>query len=334
MIPRRAARETPESRATGAARISGHGVATTSTARARTGSPLERPRGPRRPARVTGRKMAAYRSAMRTKGARSASAVAHQPHQAGVGALRRRPRWRAGRTRPPRWPHRCGRRAARARDGQGLPRQRGLVEHRLAASTAPSTGTTSPGADDDDVAGAHAVHGHLLDGARAPPVGDRGRPGEQRGQLAPGPPARRRLERGAPGEHEGDDGGGQVLADRERGHDGEQRDDVHAHSAAPRGPARRDGQQRERDGAVRRPRRVARRRRAPRTCATAPATQRRRDEHRQATAERPGHRRSARWKRLGAERRAGPRHRVRERDVDLDDLGRGAHLGRAGRPWR
>ena len=40
MIPRRAARETPETSATGAARMSGHGVATTSTARARTGSPL------------------------------------------------------------------------------------------------------------------------------------------------------------------------------------------------------------------------------------------------------------------------------------------------------
>ena len=40
MIPRRAARETPATSATGAARIRGQGVATTSTARARTGSPL------------------------------------------------------------------------------------------------------------------------------------------------------------------------------------------------------------------------------------------------------------------------------------------------------
>ena len=40
MMPRRAARETPETSATGAARIRGQGVATTSTARARTGSPL------------------------------------------------------------------------------------------------------------------------------------------------------------------------------------------------------------------------------------------------------------------------------------------------------
>ena len=39
MTPARAARDTPETSATGAARISGHGVATTSTATARTGSP-------------------------------------------------------------------------------------------------------------------------------------------------------------------------------------------------------------------------------------------------------------------------------------------------------
>ena len=37
--PMRAARETPESRAIGAARISGQGVATTNTVSARTGSP-------------------------------------------------------------------------------------------------------------------------------------------------------------------------------------------------------------------------------------------------------------------------------------------------------
>ena len=40
ITPRRAARETPETSAIGAARISGHGVATTTTASARTGSPL------------------------------------------------------------------------------------------------------------------------------------------------------------------------------------------------------------------------------------------------------------------------------------------------------
>lgn len=36
-----AARERPETSATGTARINGHGVATTSTAKARTGSPVK-----------------------------------------------------------------------------------------------------------------------------------------------------------------------------------------------------------------------------------------------------------------------------------------------------
>ena len=40
MMPRRAAREIPATMAIGTARISGQGVATTSTARARTGSPV------------------------------------------------------------------------------------------------------------------------------------------------------------------------------------------------------------------------------------------------------------------------------------------------------
>ena len=56
--PRRAARDTPESRAMGAARMSGQGVATTSTASARTASPL-RPHAAPATTSVTGRKTAA-----------------------------------------------------------------------------------------------------------------------------------------------------------------------------------------------------------------------------------------------------------------------------------
>ena len=47
MIPRRAAREMPATTAMGTARISGHGVATTRTASARTGSPVSEPGGSR-----------------------------------------------------------------------------------------------------------------------------------------------------------------------------------------------------------------------------------------------------------------------------------------------
>jgi hypothetical protein len=71
--PARAARESPEISAIGAARISGHGVATTKTARARTEEPEAAQAAPAIAA-VTGRKKAAYRSAIRTNGARSPSA--------------------------------------------------------------------------------------------------------------------------------------------------------------------------------------------------------------------------------------------------------------------
>ena len=53
--------------------MSGHGVATTSTASARTGSPLAAQAAPAI-RRVAGRKMAAYRSASLTKGARCEAA--------------------------------------------------------------------------------------------------------------------------------------------------------------------------------------------------------------------------------------------------------------------
>ena len=56
MIPRRAAREMPATTAMGTARISGHGVATTSTASARTGSPEKSQAAPAM-TNVTGMKM-------------------------------------------------------------------------------------------------------------------------------------------------------------------------------------------------------------------------------------------------------------------------------------
>ncbi len=74
MIPRRAARETPEMIAIGVARISGQGVATTSTAKARTSSP-ETIQAAAATTTVTGRKMIAKRSASRTTGARSSWAL-------------------------------------------------------------------------------------------------------------------------------------------------------------------------------------------------------------------------------------------------------------------
>ena len=72
MTPALAARDIPEISAMGAARISGQGVATTSTARARTPSP-ESAAAAIAMTSVTGSSTAAYRSAIRRNGARAAS---------------------------------------------------------------------------------------------------------------------------------------------------------------------------------------------------------------------------------------------------------------------
>ena len=74
MIPARAARESPPTNAIGAARISGHGVATTITASHLFGSPVAAHAMPPTTSEK-GRKTAAYRSASRVNFARSLSAV-------------------------------------------------------------------------------------------------------------------------------------------------------------------------------------------------------------------------------------------------------------------
>ena len=66
--PAFAARDTPETMATGTARIRGHGVATTSTARARIGSPLHS-QAPPASTTVNARNAIANRSASRAMGA-------------------------------------------------------------------------------------------------------------------------------------------------------------------------------------------------------------------------------------------------------------------------
>ena len=66
-IPRRAAADRPETRATGAARMSGQGVATTRTATARAAPPSAH--ATPATARLSGRNHRAYRSASRTNGA-------------------------------------------------------------------------------------------------------------------------------------------------------------------------------------------------------------------------------------------------------------------------
>ena len=127
----RAARETPETIAIGAARISGQGVATTSTATARTGSPLRSPGARRSPASAAGRTPRSGRRCGR---------------RAPAGSRRRGRGGRCWRRRSRREPGRpqlegvagvggaaADGRAADVGDRQRLAGQRRLVDHRLGA---------------------------------------------------------------------------------------------------------------------------------------------------------------------------------------------------------
>ena len=100
MIPRRAALAMPDTNAIGVARIRGHGVATTSTARAARGPPvISQPAAA--VARVSGRKIAAARSATRIVGARSASADSTRRTIARIGRGSSPDGWRRCGSRSP-----------------------------------------------------------------------------------------------------------------------------------------------------------------------------------------------------------------------------------------
>ena len=87
----RAARDTPEMSAIGAARISGHGVATTSTASARTGSPDTAQATPATSA-VTRQEDDRVPVGHAHERRRCVSGLSHEPDDRRVRALGRRPR--------------------------------------------------------------------------------------------------------------------------------------------------------------------------------------------------------------------------------------------------
>ena len=87
------------------------------------------------------------------------------------------------------------------------------------------------GADDDHVAGHERVDADLFHKRTAAPVRDPRRALEQETQLASGTGVGGRLQRVAAGEHEGDDHGGELLAERERTGHRQQRDRIDAHIA-------------------------------------------------------------------------------------------------------
>ncbi len=103
--PRRAAADRPETSATGAARISGHGVATTRTATARAAPPSAHAT----PATARRQRQEPHGVPVGEPDERRLRAfcLADQPDDARIGAVGRARRWPAGRTVRPRSPCRC-----------------------------------------------------------------------------------------------------------------------------------------------------------------------------------------------------------------------------------
>src|SRR5690606_14678501 len=139
----RAAGDTTDTGATGAARISGHGVATTRTATARTGSPETSQASPASTS-DSGRNQAAYRSARRTNGALSAEACSTSramPEYVDSAAVvvARRSNAPPALTTPEGTPSPAGRVT-----GAASPVSADSSRTAASRSTRPSTGTTSP----------------------------------------------------------------------------------------------------------------------------------------------------------------------------------------------
>jgi hypothetical protein len=252
ITPARAARETPEIRAIGAAKMSGHGVATTKTARARRASP-ETAQATPATAAVTTRNTSAYRSASRTKGGPLRLRVPDEADKGCVGALGCRPHGAelegvGGVGRP------AANGAAAAVGGRKrLAGERGLVDDRLAGRDDAVNRDHLAGAHDDDFARGDLVDRHLVDARAAAAVRDPGCTLDELGELAARTTARNLLERVVTREHERNHRAGQVLAEGDRAGHRDERDRIDAHVAAQQRAQHRPPQRDEHDDDGRRP---------------------------------------------------------------------------------
>ena len=175
-----------------------------------------------------------------------------EPHDRGVRALRRRGgdaeiEGVAGVRRPG-----ADMPVAGDRDGQRLSRQRRLVDDGLVADDRAVGRDDVPGPHRHDVAGLELLDPDLLHHAVDVPVCDARGPLDEEAELAPGPAGGPGLERRAAGHHQGDDGGGEELAEREGPddrHEGDRVDaDVSAEQRARGGDHERDEHRDRPDG--------------------------------------------------------------------------------------
>ena len=227
--PRRAAADSPETRATGAARISGHGVATTRTATARS-APAERPG---EPGHGEGQRQEPHGVPVGEPDERRLRVLrlADQADDARVGAVGGGAAARRS-NGPPAFtvPLAPGRPAPFGRPG--LAGQRGLVQDGDARGHYAVHGNHVAGRHEQHVAGRDLASGTVFQrspryrravrGARSSSALRSCRARTRRPRLQ-GPPA---------GQHDADHRGRQQLADGHRAGQREQRDHVHAEAAA------------------------------------------------------------------------------------------------------
>ena len=227
MTPLRAARDRPETSAIGAARISGHGVATTTTASARTGSPLSAHARPATTS-VIGQEDAGVAVGHPHERGALGLCLLDEPHERGVRAL--------GRGAVGAHVERAAGVDAAAHHGhpgaqrhrQRLAAERAGVDDGLVADHRAVDGHDLSGAHEDRVPGADAVDRHLFDPAVDPQLGDARCALDQQRQLAARAAGCRGLERRAAGEHQADDRAGEFLAERQRPDHRDERDRVDA----------------------------------------------------------------------------------------------------------
>ena len=241
-MPRRAARARPETNAIGVARISGHGVATTSTARAATGEP------------DTTQPSAGDGERDRQEDHGGAVGEARRTRAVGFGLLHE--------VHDPRVVEAAAARSATTSIGspddaraaanlvaggaarrQWLSRQRSLVEHRRARSTRRAVDRDDLAREDAQaIAGAHLGRRHVDEPLALVPMRHGRSAPTSAGQLAPGTPECALFEQLAAREHQRDDEPRLELSQQQRAGDGKQRDHVGAQLTVQHAPHDRQGE--------------------------------------------------------------------------------------------
>ena len=208
--------------------MSGHGVATTTTARARIASPLN-PQASAASTSVAEERGVAIGHPDERRPLRLC--VFDQSHQRGIRAFGGRVRGLElerrtciGCTAEHRHPNSDG-------DWQRLAGQGARVDNRLGAQYRAVHRDHLSGADEHDISGLNLLHRHRLNPPAPSPLSDLGRALHERGQLAPSAARGHVLERGPPGEHQADDNAGELLPEQECADHCHKRDRVHTHVA-------------------------------------------------------------------------------------------------------